>query len=173
MKRLFKASELLNFDAVKSIETDAAGALPTEPQGNAGFTLIEVITATLIMVVLCVGTLSVFSYVVKLNEGNNLRSQALTVLQAEAELYRSYKYVPNCDATDDALKSGTYIRPPQKSEDGTEFNITVTVKNVPSAVADCDATMKEIKIDAVPKNLRTGWLANLKTDLTIQRVRSN
>lgn len=50
-----------------------------------GFTIPEVIVAGSIMIVLCVGTLSVFSYVVRINRGNALRMQALSVLQAKVE----------------------------------------------------------------------------------------
>ena len=63
------------------------------------------------MIVLCVGTLTVFSYAVRINRGNNLRTQALSVLQLEVEYYRSLKFVPV--GTDAALNHGTYtnVRP--------------------------------------------------------------
>src|SRR5215203_6733339 len=58
----------------------------SERSGTAlGFTIPEVIIAGTIMIVICVGTLTVFSYVVKINRGNNLRMQALSVLQAKVE----------------------------------------------------------------------------------------
>src|SRR5215204_7391276 len=75
-----------------------------------GFTLIEVLIAASIMIILCVGTLSVFSYAVKVNAGNNMRSQALTVLQSEVEYYRSLKFVRNTDVSDTQLYAGNYNR---------------------------------------------------------------
>jgi type II secretory pathway pseudopilin PulG len=69
-----------------------------------GFTLVEVIVAASIMIILCVGILSVFSYVTKINRGENLRMQALSVLQKEVEHYRSLKFVPGAE-TDANLPS--------------------------------------------------------------------
>lgn len=143
--------------------------------GKRGFTLIEVLIAASIMIILCVGTLSVFSYAVKINAGNNLRSQALTVLQAEAEYYRSLKFVPGAGVSDPQLNAGTYNRPPRTSADGTVFNLTVTITNkYPlTGATNANATLKEITINTVMANPQPGWLANLRTDLTILRVRSN
>lgn len=165
-----------NIKSTKNKSGKMAGLLLNE---EIGFTLIEVLTAMAIMIILCVGILSVFSYVIKLNQGNNLRSQALTVLQIEAELYRSYKFVPGAGLSDAALTAGTYTRPQRTSEDGTVFDITVTVDNNPSTTNidttpnETTCTFKEIIITAVPSNPRTGWLANLQTRLVIERVRSN
>jgi len=148
--------------------------------GKNGFTLIEVLIAASIMIILCIGTLSVFSYAVKVNAGNNLRSQALTVLQAEAEYYRSLKFVPGAGLSAPELNAVTnYARPQRLSADQTAFNITVTITNksylTGPAPSENTCTLKEIKILAVKANTngQPGWLSNLQTDLTILRVRSN
>ncbi len=144
---------------------------------DIGFTVVEVIVAASIMIILCVGTLSVFSFVVKLNQGNNLRSQALTVLQAEAEFYRSLKFVPDQTISSIDLQAGTKAQKTATSSDGTQFYINVTITNKsfnptsPTTEANC--TFKEIRIVATPVNPKQGWLANLNTDLTLQRVRIN
>lgn len=142
---------------------------------DVGFTVVEVIVAASIMIILCVGILSVFSFVVKINQGNNLRSQALTVLQAEAENYRSVKFVPSL--TDNILLAGntgtsTSTKTSNPSANGTLFTVTTTVKNL-NGTSDTDCTFKEIKIDVAPINAQPGWLANLNTTLTFQRVRAN
>jgi type II secretory pathway pseudopilin PulG len=144
----------------------------------SGFTLIEVLVAASIMIILCVGVLSVFSFAVQINAGNNLREQALTVLQKEVEYYRSLKYVPNQTQTDPALVAGTYIRPDRTSEDGTVFHISVEIDNdlstaAPDGTPETNYTLKQIKVIATPAVQRSGWLANLHTDITFQRVRSN
>jgi type II secretory pathway pseudopilin PulG len=138
-----------------------------------GFTLIEVMVAASIMIILCVGVLSVFSFAVQINAGNNLREQALTVLQKEVEYYRSLKYVPNQTQTDPALVAGTYTRPDRTSEDGTVFHISVQITNVSIDTTETGCTLKQIKVTATPAVQRSGWLANLHTDVTFQRVRSN
>ncbi len=145
-----------------------------------GFTLVEVLIAMTIMIILCVGILSVFSYVTKINRGENLRMQALSVLQKEVEFYRSLRFTPT--VSDPELNGGNYpnVRTPD-SDDGRRFNISVTVDNNPYAagiqtsanVPEATCKFKEIKITAVPQIAETGWLANLKTEITIQRVKSN
>ena len=139
----------------------------------SGFTIPEVIVAASIMIILCVGTLSVFSYVVKINRGNNLRMQALSVLQLEVEFYRSLKFVPV--GTDARLNQGTYTNVRQHTTpDGRVFNVTVDITNLPAGTADSACTFKQIAISATPVVAeREAWLQNLHTNVTIQRVRSN
>jgi type II secretory pathway pseudopilin PulG len=143
-----------------------------------GFTIIEVLIAATIMIILCVGVLSVFSYVTKINRGENLRMQALSVLQQEVERYRSLKFVPIGSSSE--LNGGDYpnIRT-RPSADGRVFKISVKIDNDPynsgslTSIADAACKFKEITITAVPQVAETGWLANLRTNVTIQRVRSN
>ena len=71
-----------------------------------GFTLVEVIVAASIMIILCVGILTVFSYVVKVNRGENLRAQALSVMQAEVEYYRGLKFVPGAERKSCRFRNG-------------------------------------------------------------------
>jgi type II secretory pathway pseudopilin PulG len=160
-----------------------------KPGIDQGFTLIEVIIAGGIMVILCVGTLTVFSHASKINTGNNLRAQAQSVLQQDAEYYRSLKFIPV--GSDAALNGGTYtnvrerpgadcpigVSPPPAS---CVFTISVEIDNDPSTTVidtgnEATCKFKQIKISAVPKVARTGWLANanLNTALVIQRVRGN
>jgi prepilin-type N-terminal cleavage/methylation domain-containing protein len=148
---------------------------------DRGFTLIEVIIAASIMIILSVGLLSVFSYVTKINRGENLRMHALSVLQKEIEIYRSAKFVPN--STDPILVASNHPSTktveslPDDLTRSIKFDITVDVINLPliSGVETAEAAckFKEITITAVPKVAETGWLANLRTNVTIQRVRSN
>ena len=142
---------------------------------DTGFTLVEVMVAASIMVVLCIGTVTVYTYVVKINMGNNFRSQAQSVLQQEAEYYRSLKFVPV--GSDAGLNAGTYSRPNRTSADGTVFTLSVVITNLPlvngSASDNTTVTLKQIQITAAPLVARTGWLSNIQTDLTIQRVRAN
>ncbi|MEP7212303.1 MAG: type II secretion system protein [Acidobacteriota bacterium] len=160
-------------------------------RSEQGFTLPEVIVAGGIMIVLCVGVLSVYSYVVKLNVGNNIRAHALTVLQREVEEFRSFRFVPG--TTDARLNAGSYpnyktgvlsVNPDGiigNADDGIRFNISVTVDNDPSnsvgtapdSISNADCRFKQIEITAVMQNPQTGWMSQLHTDVTIQRVRAN
>lgn len=137
-----------------------------------GFTIPEVIIAGLIMIILSVGIMSVFTNVIQRNRGENLRMQALSVLQQEVEFYRSLKFIPVGSSTQ--LNAGTYnnVRT-RTSQDGRVFNISVVITNLPGGTSDADSKFKEITITAVPAVAESGWLANLNTNVTLQRVRSN
>ncbi len=145
---------------------------------DSGFTIPEVIIAGTIMIVLCVGILTAFSFAVKMNRGNNLRMQALAVLQKEVEEFRSFKFIPV--GSDLRLNAGDYqnyktgIMAPEAS-DGQRFNISVSITNVdPSGSNESAVRLKQIFIKAQPVvNQSEGWLQNLGTEVTIQRVRSN
>lgn len=150
---------------------------------SSGFTLPEVLVAATIMIIIAVGVLSVFSYVVRINRGENLRSQALSVMQKEIEHYRSLKFVPNSSGLTSAELNGraeTLIGT-DTSADGQVFNLYVTIDNDPSALAPGVQTtgndttnLKEITIEARPATPQTDvWLQNLRTNVTFQRVRSN
>jgi type II secretory pathway pseudopilin PulG len=140
-----------------------------------GFTVPEVIVAGILMMILCVGTLSAFSFAIQVNRGNNLRMQALSVLQAQVERFRSLKFVPLQTVSDPLLKQGTWSLGVQTSADGRAFNVSATVLNLPSPTTDVNATFKQITITATPVAVEAGWLsnANLNTQVTLQRVRSN
>jgi type II secretory pathway pseudopilin PulG len=152
--------------------------------GQNGFSLVEVIVAGILMVVLCVGIMTVFSYVSNVNRGNNIRTQALSALQQEIEYYRSLKFVPGQETAADlpnhrstAIYAGQRTRPPVTSASGMVFNINVTVVNLQFTTGNSEeaCTFKEITIQAVPAVTQGGWLsdANLKTSITMQRVRAN
>ena len=148
---------------------------------DRGFTLVEVIVAGGVMIVLCVGILSVFSYVVKMNRDENFRMQSLSVMQQEVEYYRSLKFVPNNSPNE--LNGGTYSNVRTRtSANGRVFNISVTIDNDPytvglqtnAQVADATCTFKEITITAAPQiaELAGSWNATPQT-ISIQRVRYN
>lgn len=144
--------------------------------GEDGFTLVEVILAGTLMIILCVGILMVFSNVVQRNRGENLRMQALSVLQKDVEFYRSLKFVPV--GSDTALNGGSYpnVRT-RTSEDGRVFVISATIANLsfdgPPPGNESTCVYKEIVISAVPQIAESGWLSNLKTNVTITRTRTN
>src|SRR5690349_1210464 len=160
----------------------------TAVRSRSGFTVVEVIVAGSIMIVLCIGTLTMYSYAVKINMGNNVRSQAQSVLQKQVEVYRSAKFVPTY--TDPLLIANSY--PATSTVDSIDpsdprnlkFDVTVTIDNDPTTAAvDKSETMsdgsackfKQITITAVPHDaaLQQGWLSNLNATVTFQRVRAN
>jgi type II secretory pathway pseudopilin PulG len=138
-----------------------------------GFTIPEVIIAGTIMIILCVGTLTAYSFAIQVNRGNNLRMQALSVLQEQVEMYRSIKFVPVGTNAFLNQTGSPHNLGVQTSADGRPFNVSAVVTNLPAGTADGVATFKQITITATPVTAETGWLANLNTSVTLQRVRSN
>ena len=150
----------------------SGGHIELRSRRDAGFTLVEVIIASVVLSIVVVGTFAVYTHAIKINRGNNLRAQALTVLQSEVEYYRGLRFVPVGSSTE--LDAGNYpdLRKPV-SADGRKFVISVNIINLPVGTSDADAKFKEITITAVPDIAETGWLSNLGTSITVQRVRSN
>jgi len=173
----------------------------TDPRSaQPGFTLVEVIVAGSIMVILCVGILTVFSYTVRVNRGENFRMQSLSVLQQEVEYYRSLKFVPNGSPAE--LNGGTYANVRRRCSDPIldptvnpavadcprrDFFISVTIDNDPYTAgiqtgSDATCTFKEITITAVPAVAEQAgsWTANSNSvsivkpeTVVIQRVKYN
>lgn len=153
-------------------------------KGGRGFTIPEVIIAGSIMIILCVGTMTAYVQAIKLNRGNNLRMQALAVLQLEVEFYRSLKFVPGLQTAGDLnnhrpneIRVGSHALPNRTSADGRVFTMTAEVTNIaftPAGTAEEQSLLKEITIEAEPLVAETeGWLRELNTKVTVQRVRSN
>ena len=150
---------------------------------EAGFTIVEVIVAGIILIIICVGTLQTFTFATRINAGNNLRMQALSVLQQEVEYYRSLKFVPGLETTADLdrhrpveIRVGNHTRPNRTSADGRVFAITVQVTNFPNSSnnsSEEQVEYKEITVTAVPVAIQETWLQNLNTQVTVQRVRAN
>jgi len=145
-----------------------------------GFSLVEVIIASMVMVVLCVAALSAFSYASSVNRGNNLRSQSLSALQEEIELYRGFQFKRT--GTAQALNAGTYDRGIRESGDSgdqkkTNFRISVTIKNLPNPPStavptDANVTVKEIAVSATLVGDESKWFGG-STSITMLRVRAN
>jgi len=140
-------------------------------RNERGFTIPEVIVAGTLMIILCVGTVTAFTFAVRLNRGNNLRMQALSVLQLEVEYYRSLRFTPV--SPDAALAAGTYTNVRQRTAgDGRVFNITVIIADLQSAGGS--PVFKQITITATPVVAENeGWLQTLNANVALQRVRSN
>jgi Tfp pilus assembly protein PilV len=149
-----------------------------------GFTVPEVIVAATILIIICVGVLTVFEQSVRINQGNSVRAQAFTILQKQVEFYRALKYEPVYADPALAGRTSTVVATNVASNvvDGTTFDISVTIDNNPyvngvqtatsiPAVAEADCKFKEITIEATPHNAQAPWITAIKTKVTIQRVR--
>jgi type II secretory pathway pseudopilin PulG len=147
----------------------------------SGFTIPEVIIAGTILAIICVGTAQTYILATRINRGNNLRMQALSVLQQEVEYYRSLKFIPGLETDADLpnhrkaeLYAGTHVRPTRIAADGRIFNISVQVVNLTPSTEERLVRFKRLTITATPTLAENeGWLQNLGTSVAVERVRSN
>ena len=142
--------------------------------GEAGFSLIEV---TIAMVILLVGLLGVsltYTAAVQYNAGNNLRLQSLAILQQEVELMRSAKFSPT--VTDATLLGGTRAVKTVTTADGNTFQVQTTIDDDPftnGVQTDVSKTLKELTIRITSDNQSQGWVTAIPAEVTLRRVRSN
>jgi len=154
-------------------------------RSQAGFSLIEVVIALLIIMIVLLGVFTVINYSITYNAANKARSQALAVLQEEVEALRSAKF--NASNIDPILEGGVK---PEKSVDGADglsFLVNITVDNDPNVEGTQDETyqclspqgdpvdcaLKEITVDAQLAAPSPGWQVAVPTRVVMQRVRGN
>jgi len=97
--------------------------------GEAGFTLIEVACAMLILFIALIGVVFALSYSISYNAGNSSRSKALAILQQEVEQMRAGKFTPT--VTDSSLTGGTKTLRTVTLATGEQFTIQDVVDNDP------------------------------------------
>jgi prepilin-type N-terminal cleavage/methylation domain-containing protein len=158
-------------------KNDEPAALSTTRQ--SGFTLIEVAVAMVIILVALLGVVFTFTYAITYNMGNNSRSQALAVLQQEAERIRAAKFTPT--TTDAILLGGSQPTRDVTNATGTHFSVNIDVDNDPSTAAiddgssvpDASCTYKEITLTVTLASPSPGWQTAVPSRVVIRRTRGN
>jgi Tfp pilus assembly protein PilV len=154
---------------------------------ETGFSLVEVIIALIILLVAILGIFSVFAYSTSHNTGNNMRSQALSVLQKEVELIRSAKFTPTITdnytpgTPDDGrrdLTGGTKAARTVTAVDGTTYTVETIVDNDPVTAGvqttnETTTTLKEITLIVTPRRANGSWVTAYPTRVVFRRVRAN
>lgn len=155
----------------------AAGSAPVKKTNKeAGFSLIEVISSMVILLIVLLGVFITFTYSINYNAGNSSRSQALSVLQREVEKMRSLRF--KHDFTDPNLYGGIK---PDRSEvylNGNRFNVSVSIDNNPATPAidaneAVEPSIKQIKITVALERPTPGWQTAVPISVILQRVRGN
>lgn len=166
---------MLNRTEISRIELDATKSQPRS--GEAGFSLIEVAVAMVVVLIALLGVFFTLTYAITYNAGNNSRAQALAVLQEEVERLRALKFTPY--STDEDLQGG--VRPVKivVSPNGGTFGVRVTVDNDPvtdgiQTEADVpNPTIKEVEVRVRLEHPSPGWQAAVPATIVMRRVRSN
>jgi prepilin-type N-terminal cleavage/methylation domain-containing protein len=154
---------------------------------EAGFSLIEVVIAMVIILVALLGVFVTFTYAISYNAGNNSRAQAVAILQREVELLRSAKFTPSVR---DSVTSGTPDNGSRDitggvktarnttSADGNRFIVETKIDNDPSTEAidsgnEDTTTIKQITVSVKLANPTPGWQTSVPITVVLRRVRSN
>jgi Tfp pilus assembly protein PilV len=141
--------------------------------GEGGFSLIEAVIALLLMMIVALGSASLFSFSIYNNSGGSDRATSLAIAQEALEVLRSAQF--NATTTDASLAGGTTVQP-DVVRDGRTFSVTRTIDDLPSSTdaVDVDAatTLKGIKVTVVPQSIGRGWASGVGGTVTLITQRS-
>lgn len=135
-----------------------------------GFTLVETAVALLIMMIVMLGTASIFAYSVYNNTNGTDRAQTLAVAQQTLETLRSARF--STEGTDEVLNAGTTTQDVTRGGDGGCCNRPYTVV---SNIVDTTPTIKTITVTVTPTGAGPAWATGTAASVTIttQRARTD
>lgn len=139
--------------------------------GEHGFTLIETTIGLVIMMVVALGSATLFAYAVRNNSGGNDRAQALAIAQQALETLRNARYTVS--VTDPLLQATTATPPPLTVwRENRPYTVTARIDDMPPPPGSTVATMKTITISVTPQRASSVWSGSTVTIVT-QRARSD
>jgi len=127
-----------------------------------GFSLIETTIAMLLMLIVALGSASLFSFSIYNNSGGSDRAVSLALAQQAMEALRGATF--NGTTTDARLNAGTVVQS-GVLRDQRSFTLTRTV-------TDNSATLKTITITASSQSIVTGWASGVGGTITLISQRS-
>ncbi|HBB89587.1 MAG TPA: hypothetical protein DC047_18430 [Blastocatellia bacterium] len=133
-----------------------------QPAGELGFSLIETTIAMLLMLIVALGSASLFSFSIYNNSGGSDRAVSLALAQQAMEALRGAKF--NGTTTDARLNAGTVVQS-GVLRDRRSFTLTRTV-------TDNSPTLKTITITTSSQSIVTGWASGAGGTITLISQRS-
>ncbi|HEX8096996.1 MAG TPA: prepilin-type N-terminal cleavage/methylation domain-containing protein [Pyrinomonadaceae bacterium] len=138
---------------------------------ECGFTLLETTIALVLMMVVCLGTASLFSYSVYYNSGGYDRAQALAIAQQAVETLRSYHYsVSSTDplllATPAPITQTVYRGNPPGTPGGRSYTLQVSITDAPSG------SFKTIRVIVTPNGAGQKWATGATGSVTLETIRA-
>jgi Tfp pilus assembly protein PilV len=132
---------------------------------QSGFTILETTIAMLIMLIVALGSASLFSFSVYNNSAGSDRATSIAIAQQALERLRSARF--NATTTDASLNAGINVQA-GIVRDRRKFTMTVTI-------IDITANLKSITVSVVPQSIGKGWAfgAGGTITLTTQRSRTD
>ena len=142
---------------------------------QTGFSLLEATIALLLMLVIALGSASLFSFSIYNNSGGSDRATSLAIAQQALETLRSARF--NSTTTDPSLAAGTTPQPGIVRA-GRTFDLTMTVDDDATTAGiqvSPSTNLKSITVTVVPRSIGGGWAfgAGGTITLTTQRSRTD
>jgi Tfp pilus assembly protein PilV len=155
---------LLKRESASSVSLERDG-------GERGFTLIETAIALVIMMIVLLGSASLFAFSVFNNTSGSDRAQTLAVAQQTLETLRNAQF--SSAATDAALSAGTITQ--NNVMRGGLNGSGARPYTIASTVVDTTPTLKTITITVTPTGAGPAWARGAIASVTIttQRARSD
>jgi prepilin-type N-terminal cleavage/methylation domain-containing protein len=164
-----------------------------ERNDQAGFSLIEMVVALIVLLIAVMGVFAAFTYATRTNHGNSQRSQGVSVFQREIELLRSAKFTPAvtsnttvhqhtlpvCPIADSGsrdITGGTKEAEYRCGIDGTVYRVNTSIDDNPATAAiDVNAAtnMKQITLEVTPLGADGAWITASRIRMVFRRVRAN
>jgi type II secretory pathway pseudopilin PulG len=139
---------------------------------EAGFSLIEAVIALLLMMIVALGSASLFSFSIYNNSGGSDRATSLAIAQEALEVLRSAQF--NTTTTDASLSGGT-TEQAAVVRDGRTFRVTRIIDDLPSTAGmdiNPATTLKGITVTVVPQSIGRGWAFGAGGTVTLITQRS-
>ena len=142
---------------------------------ESGFTLLEACIALVLMMVVALGSASLFSFSIYNNSGGSDRATSMAIAQEALERLRSAEF--SSTATDASLAGGTTVQN-GVVRDGRTYTLTRTIDDNPATMApDINAAtnLKSITIGVMPERIGGGWAFGAGGTVTLitQRARTD
>ncbi|MDT5063026.1 MAG: hypothetical protein QOH63_3485 [Acidobacteriota bacterium] len=140
-------------------------------RGERGFTLIETAIALVIMMIVLLGSASLFAFSIFNNTSGSDRAQTLAVAQQTLETLRNAQF--SSAATDSSLSAGTITQ--SNVMRGGLNNSGARPYTIASTVVDTTPTIKTITVTVTPTGAGPAWARGTAASVTIttQRARSD
>lgn len=139
--------------------------------GQGGFSLLEATIALLLMLIVALGSASLFSFSIHNNSGGSDRATSLAIAQQALEMARSAQF--NSTTTHESLEGGSEDQ--EVVRDERRFTVNRTVDDnpaTPETEIDPNTNLKRITITVVPRSIGRGWAFGAGGTVTLYTLRS-
>jgi len=135
--------------------------------GERGFTILETTIALVLMMIVALGSASLFSFSIYNNSGASDRTASLAIAQQALEAIRNARF--STTVTDPILNAGTVVQN-GIIRDGRTFNLTRVVDDDPTTAAvDVipTSTLKGITVTVTGQSTGSGWASGAGGTVTL------